>query len=178
MFECEWLSVVQRERAKRGDGLNKLRTYAKFKSVLCLEPYLMHVKHEGKRCLLFKLRAGIAPLRIETGRSETWYDSTSRSNKKGISLHAIREENRTCLCCFGAVENEKHFVLMCPVYSHLRCKLLNKYRAYCISENVVYPSSDEILFNMIMGCIDIDIIYALANYVWDAFKIRTRILGN
>ena len=28
MFEADWLDQVQQEKAKRGEGLNKLRTYA------------------------------------------------------------------------------------------------------------------------------------------------------
>ena len=43
MFEVDWLDEVRREKAKRGEGLNKLRTYARFKSVLKVAPNLLHV---------------------------------------------------------------------------------------------------------------------------------------
>ena len=39
-----------------------------------MEPYLTCIKHEGKSVLLFKLRSGIASLRIETGRYESNVD--------------------------------------------------------------------------------------------------------
>ena len=48
--------------------LNKLRTYAMFKRNIYFEPFLLHIRDDRKRALLFKYRAGIAPLRIETCR--------------------------------------------------------------------------------------------------------------
>ena len=63
-FIRKWQVDVHRREAVRGEGLNKLRTYALFKGDFGLEPYLSYVKHEGKRILLFKLRVGVAPLRI------------------------------------------------------------------------------------------------------------------
>ena len=66
----DWKQDLHREKAKVGDGGNKLRTYARFKTEIALEPYLIHVHDDRKRALLFKFRAGIAPLRIETGRYE------------------------------------------------------------------------------------------------------------
>ena len=85
----DWKQDLHREKAKVGDGGNKLRTYARFKIEIALEPYLIHVHDDRKHALLFKFRAGIAPLRIETGR----YESTS-SKQKGIPVC-----ERTCLCC-------------------------------------------------------------------------------
>ena len=39
----EWYNDVTRVNARRGNGLNKLRTYALFKRDLELEPYLSAV---------------------------------------------------------------------------------------------------------------------------------------
>jgi len=60
-----WRQDLDREQAKVGEGGNKLRTYARFKSSISMERYLIDVHDERKRALLFKFRAGIAPLRIE-----------------------------------------------------------------------------------------------------------------
>jgi hypothetical protein len=50
--------------------------------------------------LLTKLRSGTLKLNIELGR----YNYTPR-------------ESRLCLCCnMNVVENEYHFVLVCPAY--------------------------------------------------------------
>ena len=48
-----WERDVGRETAKReGQGGNKLRTYALFKSHICFESYLSHVFDYRKRALL------------------------------------------------------------------------------------------------------------------------------
>ena len=171
-FICDWLVDVQRKEAARGEGLNKLRTYALFKCDFGFEPYLSYVKHEGKRILLFKLRVGIAPLRIETGRYESHVESLTCQQKKGIN-----EDLRICQCCFGGVENEFHFLLVCPIYAMLRSKLISCFHSYCNISNMPVPTDKLELFNAIMKCHDITVICELANYIWDAFKCRTQCLG-
>ena len=147
--ELQWLVDIGRETARSGDGLNKLRTYAKFKSEFGLEPYLSYVEHEGKRLLLFKLRAGVAPLRIETGRYESNIDILTGQAKK-----TIPEQCRICQCCFGGVENELHFVLVCPIYSELRKRLLATVHTYCEAHNRLLPQDVNDLFNTIMASQD------------------------
>jgi len=133
-FEAEWLAEVQRPGAKRGDGLNKLRTYTRFKSEFQMEPYLLHVQHEGKRLLLFKFRSGIAPIRIETGRYESNVDLLTGQGKKGVP-----EECRICPCCFRSVESEFHFLLECPRYKCLRHRLLTMFKSYCNNSDKPFP---------------------------------------
>jgi hypothetical protein len=82
----EWYKDIMRTTAKRGNGLNKLRTYVLFKQELCLEPYLLAVEDRNKRVLLTKFRIGICPLRIETGR----YEQVAK-NTRGLP-----ESERTC----------------------------------------------------------------------------------
>ena len=48
----EWYNDVMRVNARRGNGLNKLRTYALFKRDLELEPYLSAVDDRDKRVLI------------------------------------------------------------------------------------------------------------------------------
>ena len=89
---------------------SKLRTYRLFKNDYVKEEYLS-VNMPGKyKCSFAKLRCGVAPLKIETGRYE------------GVSI-----ENRTCfnnICNVNnCIENDKTCLLQCPVYADLHCYL-------------------------------------------------------
>ena len=111
----EWRKDLMRTEAKRGEGGNKLRTYAQFKYECGLEPYLISINSYERRVLVSKFRLGICPLRIESGR----YEVVSR-NSKGRPV-----EQRVCLqCMLGRVEDEFHFLLECPAYSNKRERLL------------------------------------------------------
>ena len=50
-----------------------------------------------------RFRCGVAPLRLEAGRYE-----------------GLAESERVCFNCEGAVENEEHVLLVCPLYDDLR----------------------------------------------------------
>jgi hypothetical protein len=102
-----WLFDINREEAKRGrPGKNKLRTYATFKTGWGYESYLSVIDDGRKRNLLSKLRIGVCPLRIESGRFE---------GGKYIS-----SDQRLCLCCNSEhVEDEFHFIMECRVYDNL-----------------------------------------------------------
>ena len=64
-----WLIDINREEAKRGrPGKNKLRTYATFKTDWGYESCLSTIEDGRKRNILTKLRIGVCPLRIESGR--------------------------------------------------------------------------------------------------------------
>ena len=91
-YTDSWMTEVTRIEAKRGKGLNKLRTYVLFKRDFRLEPYLTCVEDRNKRVLLCKFRIGICPLRIETGR----YEQVSRN------VRGLPEKARTCKCCIHA----------------------------------------------------------------------------
>ena len=94
MRKDAWLKDVKRIKAKCGNGLNKSRTYALFKTEWRFEPYLTCVEDRNKRVLLCKFRIGICPLRIETGR----YEQVSRN------VRGLPEKARTCKCCIHALD--------------------------------------------------------------------------
>ena len=78
---------------------SKLRLYRKIKTRLVLEDYLTEFDREKRRQLTM-IRGGTNNLRIERGR---WVGE--------------REEERVCNVCLGeVVEDEKHFLLGCPMY--------------------------------------------------------------
>ena len=133
------------------------------------EPYLKYVENRDKRILLTKFRIGICPLRIETGRYEII----------GTSKGIIASE-RTCLVCNGQeVEDEFHFLLECPVYNMRRVKMLNIFRDSCrFSEREL----EEMMYNLnhlfisIMSSHNENVINGLADFIWDAFLIREKVL--
>lgn len=90
----------------------KLRLYRLLKSDLGFESYLMKIPQRQLRREFTKFRCGTNDLRVETGR---W------SNEK--------VEDRTCCVCGGEeIEDEKHVLLECWVYSQLRMDMLRSIR--------------------------------------------------
>ena len=184
----EWVKDLDREGAKRGEGGNKLRTYRLFKSDICFEPYLANVFDVRKRAMLFKFRAGVAPLRIETGRYELRAVLASDANnkkarKKYTHLHA---NERICWCCGSCagdvtadVEDEFHFLCMCPTYFNERFDLIKACTEFNMSldndcEESMRINCDDphAFFIGIMGTHDYMLNNCLADYIWKSFKIR------
>jgi hypothetical protein len=88
----------------------KLRTYKTFKSTLETEWYVRSRLSRTKRSLLAQLRAGVLPLKVETGR-----------------FRRIPLDQRRCeICNSGKVEDERHFVCECPQYKYTRDILYEK----------------------------------------------------
>ena len=96
------------EKIKGGDS--KLRTYALFKTSPGFEKYLDQITCVKKRTALTKFRISNHTLMIEKGR---------HSNPK------MAKELRFCPFCPNKVEDEKHFLLECPTYEHIRSDLYN-----------------------------------------------------
>ena len=94
------------ENIKRDSS--KLRTYSKFKLEPGFEKYLdeLHVK---ERTALTKLRLSNHLLMIEKGRHL-----------------GIDRDQRFCPFCPNIIEDEKHFLIRCPQYRHLRGILLEQ----------------------------------------------------
>ena len=88
---------------------SKLRTYALLKTEIGMEKYLVQIKSVAIRIQVTKLRISDHNLMIEVGRH------------KGIKAHL-----RFCPFCKNIVETETHFLLNCPIYNHLRPRLLNQ----------------------------------------------------
>ena len=93
----------------KGDDVSqrKLRTYVTFKKKLCLEKYLLADSDWKGRSYHTSLRTGTNVLEIDKGRYE-----------------GIHRTLRFCKQCeLKVVEDEKHFVLQCPLYKQLRANL-------------------------------------------------------
>ncbi len=126
-----WLTEVNRVQAKRGTGLNKLRTYITFKDSYETENYAKAVLPRSHRAALASFRCGTAPLRIETGRFE------------GLPV-----EMRTCAACTDVTESEAHVLMTCPRYEDIRTDLFQIAGQLCADFNTW---SDEEQFKFILA---------------------------
>ena len=112
----------------------KLRTYCKFKSKLVMEPYLNFIKDFKLRKILTRLRVSNHVLEIEKGRHKR---------------PKIPVEERICKSCsMGSVEDEEHFLCVCPAYSQLRQEFV-----YKCCELGFYMVKDDLSLNVLMNCV-------------------------
>ena len=97
----------------------KLRLYRKLKDRLILEEYVTKFDRERRRQFTM-IRGGTNHLRIERGR---WVGE--------------REEERLCnVCLCNEIEDEKHYLLKCPMYVRERAKMYERIRQDCKLEYV------------------------------------------
>jgi len=104
----KWYATLSRVEGVNGRGLNKLRTYRKFKTNLHVEHYVKDVWSKRERSAFAKFRCGVAPLHIETGRYTN------------VSLN----ERLCVLCNVHQVEDEFHVLMVCDMYTDIRNSLL------------------------------------------------------
>ena len=91
---------------------NKLRTYRTYKTEPGVEPYLLLNVSRLQRRTLAKLRIGVLPLALETGRQ---------------SRPSIPLDQRLCkMCNINVIESEVHFLVICPLYEDQRVLLFDK----------------------------------------------------
>jgi hypothetical protein len=130
-----------------GDVANssKLSTYVLFKTVQCKEEYLGNINNTAFRTALTRFRVSTHDLPIERGR----YTGVAR-------------ENRLCRCCsMNVLENEYHFLLVCPAFSDIRNKYLSMY--YCH-----WPSLQKFVYIMSSKSCLIQI--RLSKFLYFAFR--------
>ena len=107
----EWKNQLLTEHARTGNGRNKLRLYKLYKEEYKEESYLRIPISRGHRSAFAKLRCGVAPLRVETGRYEN-----------------IPFKDRLCFNCLDTVEDEIHVLLECPLYCDIRANIFGIYK--------------------------------------------------
>jgi hypothetical protein len=99
-----WLKIITNENCK-------LRTYSKFKNSYNLEPYLTQMDSKNRK-ILTRFRISNHNLAIEKGRYTI--PKTPLNKKK-------------CKNCNNkSIEDEEHFLLICPKYDLIRNTFLNK----------------------------------------------------
>ena len=137
----------------------KALSYILFKKNVCLEKYLYYVKNTKHRIALSRFRLSNHALLIEKGRH----------------LRPPLERNeRKCFICKNEIENEKHFLITCPLYIKERDVLFQTCRAKCrLFDSLI---SEEEKFIYIMTTEDIDIIKSVARFVSNSLKLRENTL--
>ena len=91
----------------------KLQIFSKIKDDFTCSDYLNNILNKKLRGLLTKLRISAHDLNVERGRYVN-----------------IPREERLCNCCnMRVIENEYHFLLVCPSYIDIRRQYLSNY--YC-----------------------------------------------
>ena len=105
-----WLSDLNNDVRKDANQKNKLRTFRKFKTIenYECEDYLRQVTNVQHRITLTKLFLSNHKLAIEAGRYVRPYK---------------KQEERICPICKKDVEDEIHFLTLCPAYQEKRSTL-------------------------------------------------------
>ena len=146
------MADILKQQWNRGLALKpKLRTYVQFKSLLEPEKYL-HLNCSRNVLQIFAcFRCSVLPLAIEEGRRQN-IDPLARLCK---------------LCSRESVEDEYHFLLVCPLYDNLR------------KEHLSEDANSEPNFHKflkLMSGKDSKEMFKLCNFVYKAFKLRESVL--
>ena len=148
-LESEWITEVKKQP--------KLRTYRTFKTLFKFEPYLCQVGNKNNKICLTKLRTSNHHLEIERGR-----------------YNKVPPENRLCIQCNqGAVEDELHFLLVCPKFADERRKFLDF--VFQIFPNTESLQTDA-LFVWLMSAENVPINKKLSHFVRYCTKSRINVM--
>lgn len=131
-------------------NMSKLSTYCLFKDEFTIEKYVSCISNMNHFKALCRFRCSAHNLLIEEGRHRN-----------------IARENRICnYCNMNTIENEYHFLLVCPFYRQIRNENLPSY--YCS-----WPTINK--FRNIMKCNQIRTIKKLAKFIYLANCKRVNI---
>lgn len=126
---------------------NRLQMYSRYKHMFQFEKYLDFITEKKFKIALTKFRLSSHDLAIERGR----YENISRNE-------------RICRNChLNTVENEYHFLLVCPLYRDLRQKYFKNY--YCH-----WPTLNK--YDDLMSKKSKQLILNLSKFVYFAMKLR------
>jgi hypothetical protein len=122
---------------------NKLRTYRLYKTSDQTEHYVSCQLPGTTRRTMALFRSGVLPLAVETGR---------------YSRPQIPLNERLCkFCNASSVENENHFLMLCPLYSDIRYELFQKALKFINNFNMMNVQNK---FIELMNCDKIQIVLA------------------
>ena len=125
----------------------RLASYSRFKHSFSLEPYLNNITNRKFKIALSKFRLSSHRLEIERGRYRN-----------------IPKTDRLCqFCSMNTIENEYHFLLICPLYTDLRRNYLKPY--YCH-----WPTLNK--FDKLMASKNKNEILNLSKFIYFAAKLR------
>ena len=144
------------DNERKGNFGNKLRTYRLFKNSFRMESYLVEIKSLKIKKSLTKLRVGSHNLQIEKGRHSIPYKEPCE---------------RICKYCANKdIEDEKHFIMSCPLYSQLRNNLFKKVSSQYPIFNV-YDIDEK--FVWLLSNVDPKVMHLFGTYVSECFIKRS-----
>lgn len=117
IFKQEWLGTIQ-ER-------DRYETYCSFKTAFGEEKYLTALDIYCFRSALAQFRLGVLPIN----------NNIHRFSENPIS--------RNCVFCENIVEDEHHFLFVCPLYSDLRTRFLNCSSALAVSNVLRWKGTNK-----------------------------------
>ena len=106
LYKSEWQEQVDHIRDNSESG-GRLNIYRNINSDLVTESYVANERYVGVRRVPAGLRAGCLPLGVETGRYT------------GIPYYQHRLRD------LGEVEDQHHFLIICPTFNDQRLQLFN-----------------------------------------------------
>lgn len=133
----------------------KAESYILFKTNLCFEKYLYVIKNSRHRKSLSRFRISNHELLIEKGRH---------------MRPRLERLDRKCFICKTEVEDEKHFLVKCPLYENQRDSLYQTCRQNCQIFDTL--PSEESKFIYIMTNENEHVMRDVAKFVCDAFEFR------
>lgn len=144
-FMQKWNTDVQ--------GNSKLQLYHYFKPTFGYEAYLNTIQRKHLRHGITRLRLSSHQLRIETGR---------------YGRNRLARAERYCTQCeLRDIEDEYHFVCVCPAYNSLRSKYIPAYYRR-------QPSVHK--FMNLLQSVNKKYVYNVAMFIFHALKLRTRLI--
>ncbi|MEW8545044.1 MAG: reverse transcriptase family protein [Candidatus Thiodiazotropha sp.] len=130
---------------------NKLDTIKSLNKIFCFEKYISCISNDRHRIALSRFRCSAHKLMIEEGRYRN-----------------IERNNRLCKCCnMNFIEDEFHFLLICPAFRDIRMSILPKY--YCR-----WPSKQK--FIKLLGASQTGILKKIGKYIYLANEKRINLL--
>ena len=139
LYICDWRIGLECK--------SSLLLYREMKTIFELSDYLMSISNVKYRNIISKLRLSAHNLAIERGRHQN-----------------VERRLRKCIYCdVNEIEDEFHFVIVCPKYTYLRNKYINKY----------YTNRPSMLkFVQLLNSTNVKTLNNLAIFCIKAFKVR------
>ena len=139
IFKQTWYATINNSR--------RLASYCIHKHDFHFEKYLNCIQINKYRIALTKFRVSSHDLAVETGRYTN-----------------VAVDDRKCQqCSMNVLEDEYHFLLVCPKYRNLRINYLKPYFCH-------WPSLNK--FDSLMSSTSVDTINNLSKYIYSAMKMR------
>lgn len=140
--------------------ISKASSFLSYKSNIELEKYTYMIKNRNHRVALSRLRLSSHELMIEKGR-----------HRKPI----IPRIDRICPMCKDGVEDECHFVTICPIYEEARKELYTAAESFAASFKDIPTNEQKFIY--IMSNEDKKLLAKLGEFTYKSFKRRKIILG-